>query len=46
MRYAEEHPVYSTVLVSACHTDLGDEHEALSGYALSPNYYGIEIYTE
>ena len=32
MRYAQNHPVLGLVLVGACHTDLGDETEKLSGY--------------
>jgi len=32
MRFAEEHPVGGLVLVSACHTDLGDRGERASGY--------------
>mmetsp|Transcript_83471 Transcript_83471/g.190395 ORF Transcript_83471/g.190395 Transcript_83471/m.190395 type:complete len:206 (-) Transcript_83471:177-794(-) len=32
MRYAETHKVHGIVLVSACHTDLGDAGERASGY--------------
>src|SRR5476649_918323 len=32
MRSAENNKIYGTVLVAACHTDLGDETEKLSGY--------------
>ena len=31
LRYAENHPVYGLVLVSACVTDLGDASEKVSG---------------
>ena len=36
MRYAETHRVWGSVLVSACHTDLGDPGEAASGYYQAP----------
>ena len=32
MRLLESQKVYGVVLVSAAHTDLGDDHERLSGY--------------
>lgn len=32
MRFAENNKIYGSVLVAACHTDLGDENETLSGY--------------
>ena len=32
MRYAETHKLLGTVLVAACHTDLGIESEKISGY--------------
>jgi len=32
LRYAEFHQVLGLILVSACHTDLGDEYEKKSGY--------------
>lgn len=32
MRYAETHRLLGSVLVSVCHTDLGDSLEAASGY--------------
>ena len=32
MRYAETHRLLGSVLVSVCHTDLGDSFEAASGY--------------
>ena len=32
MRHLEAHPLAGVVLVSACHTDLGDAVEAASGY--------------
>jgi predicted alpha/beta hydrolase family esterase len=32
MRYAETHKLLGSVLVSVCHTDLGDAFEAASGY--------------
>ncbi len=32
MRYAETHQLLGSVLVSVCHTDLGDAFEAASGY--------------
>ena len=32
MRYAETHRLLGSVLVSVCHTDLGDRFEAASGY--------------
>lgn len=32
LRYAETHKLQGIVLVSACHTDLGDEREKISGY--------------
>lgn len=36
MRYAEENKILSSVLVSACYTDLGIEDEKLSGYYDTP----------
>ncbi|MDB5175677.1 MAG: hypothetical protein JWM81_535 [Candidatus Saccharibacteria bacterium] len=36
MRYAESHPIYASVLVGACYTDLDDEAEKLSGYYDDP----------
>lgn len=32
MRYAETHRLLGSILVSVCHTDLGDSFEAASGY--------------
>lgn len=32
MRYAENNKLYSSILVGACYTDLGDEDEKASGY--------------
>lgn len=36
MRYAETHQLLGSVLVSVCHTDLGDAFEAASGYYRAP----------
>ena len=36
MRYAQDHKVLGSVLVSAYHTDLGDEDEKKSGYFTTP----------
>lgn len=36
MRYAEEHKIYGSILVSPCYTDLGDELEKQSGYYDKP----------
>jgi uncharacterized protein len=36
MRYAETHRLRGSVLVSPCHTDLGDPGEAASGYYRAP----------
>lgn len=36
MRYAETYKVKGIILVSACHTDLGDENEKASGYYNRP----------
>src|SRR5438552_351050 len=36
MRYAENNKIYGSVLVAACHTDLGDEGEKISGYYNRP----------
>ena len=36
MRYAETHQLLGSVLVSVCHTDLGDAFEAASGYYREP----------
>ncbi len=36
MRYAEGNPILGSVLVGACHTDLGIEKEKLSGYFNRP----------
>ncbi len=36
MRYAETHKLLGSVLVSVCHTDLGDAFEAASGYYRDP----------
>ncbi len=36
MRYAESNKLYGSVLVGACYTDLGDEHEIKSGYYNRP----------
>lgn len=36
MRFAEKHEVFGSVLVSACHTDLGIAEEKASGYFDSP----------
>jgi predicted alpha/beta hydrolase family esterase len=32
MRFAEQHKIFGTVLVSASYTDLGEENEKVSGY--------------
>ena len=32
MRFMEKYKTYATILVAACHTDLGDENERASGY--------------
>jgi len=32
MRYAEQNKILGSILVGACHTDLGDEQEKKSGY--------------
>jgi uncharacterized protein len=36
MRYAETHRLLGSVLVGVCHTDLGDNGEAASGYYSQP----------
>jgi predicted alpha/beta hydrolase family esterase len=36
MRYAETHQILGSVLVGACHTDLGDADERASGYYVTP----------
>jgi predicted alpha/beta hydrolase family esterase len=36
LRYAVAHPLYGSVLVGVCHTDLGDGFEAQSGYYTDP----------
>ena len=36
LRYAETEKVFGTVLIGACHTDLGDENEKKSGYFNKP----------
>lgn len=36
MRYAEANKIYGSVLVAACHTDLDDENEKISGYYSHP----------
>ena len=36
MRYAESHSLIGSVLVSACHTDLGDPNEKASGFYEAP----------
>jgi hypothetical protein len=36
MRFLETNKLFGAVLVSACHTDLGDEHERASGYYSRP----------
>lgn len=36
MRYAESNKLYGSVLIGACHTDLGDEDEKKSGYYNRP----------
>ncbi|MBS4168350.1 alpha/beta hydrolase [Parachlamydia sp. AcF125] len=36
MRYAEKYPIFGSVLVAACYTDLGSETEKLSGYYDDP----------
>ena len=36
MRLMEHHQIFGAVLVSACHTDLGSESEAISGYYNHP----------
>jgi len=43
MRYAEKHKILGSVLVGACHTDLGDEIERQAGYYDSPwNWEAIQ----
>ena len=43
MRYAETNKVFGSVLISACHTDLSNENEKLSGYYDSPwNWQAIK----
>ena len=32
MRFAETNKLYGSILIGACYTDLGDEHEKASGY--------------
>ena len=36
MRYAETHRIAGSILVSVCHTDLGDADERASGYYMAP----------
>jgi predicted alpha/beta hydrolase family esterase len=36
MRYAETHRLLGSILVSVCHTDLGDAFERASGYYAAP----------
>jgi predicted alpha/beta hydrolase family esterase len=36
MRYAQTHPILGSVLVAACHTDLGEASERVSGYYDAP----------
>ncbi|KND47099.1 MAG: hypothetical protein AB199_01565 [Parcubacteria bacterium C7867-004] len=36
MRYAETHKLRASVLIGACHTDLGEESERVSGYYDAP----------
>lgn len=36
MRYAEDHKIKASVLIGACHTDLGEEIERISGYYDEP----------
>jgi uncharacterized protein len=36
LRYAENHRLWGSVLISVCHTDLGDSGEAASGYYRAP----------
>jgi hypothetical protein len=36
MRYAQQHTILASVLVSACYTDLGEASERVSGYYDSP----------
>jgi predicted alpha/beta hydrolase family esterase len=36
MRFAETHRLLGSILVSVCHTDLGDSGEAASGYYSAP----------
>ena len=36
MRYAQSHKIMGSVLIGACHTDLGDETEKASGYFDTP----------
>jgi len=36
MRYAEDHKILGSILVGACHTDLGEENEKISGYYDEP----------
>lgn len=36
MRYAEKHTIKGSILIGACHTDLGDDLEKQSGYYNEP----------
>jgi predicted alpha/beta hydrolase family esterase len=36
LRYAQDHPILGSVLVGACHTDLGEASERVSGYYAAP----------
>lgn len=36
LRFAEQHRLRGSVLIGACHTDLGDEMEKISGYYTAP----------
>ncbi len=36
MRYAEKHKIKASVLIGACHTDLGEQSEKVSGYYDEP----------
>lgn len=36
MRYAENHKILGSVLIGASYTDLGSEHERISGYFTTP----------
>lgn len=43
LRYAEKHPIYASILIGVCHTDLGLESEKVSGYYDRPwNWQAIK----